>query len=202
MLSLNNTYNEEELRDFDERVRKAVGDAEYVCELKFDGLSISLRYENGELKQAVTRGDGTRGDEVTNNVKTIRSIPHRLNAKNTPPEFEVRGEIFMHKAAFLRLNENRLEAGEPTFANPRNFASGTIKLQDPAEVAKRPLDSFLYSLYSDDLEKRFKTHSESLEALKEWGFPTSEHSRICKILLKYFSISVFGIKNGTRLATK
>src|SRR5690606_22405737 len=200
MLSLNNTYNEEELRDFDERVRKAVGDAEYVCELKFDGLSISLRYENGELKQAVTRGDGTRGDEVTNNVKTIRSIPHRLNAKNTPPEFEVRGEIFMHKAAFLRLNENRLEAGEPTFANPRNFASGTIKLQDPAEVAKRPLDSFLYSLYSDDLEKRFKTHSESLEALKEWGFPTSEHSRICKNITEVFQYIRFWDKERNSLS--
>lgn len=200
MLSLNNTYNEEELRDFDERVRKAVGDVEYVCELKFDGLSISLRYENGELKQAVTRGDGSRGDEVTNNVKTIRSIPHRLKAKNTPPEFEVRGEIFMHKAAFLRLNENRQEAGEPTFANPRNFASGTIKLQDPAEVAKRPLDSFLYSLYSDDLEKRFKTHSESLEALKEWGFPTSEHSRICKNITEVFQYIRFWDKERDSLS--
>lgn len=183
MLSLSNTYNEQELRDFDERVRKAVGDVEYVCELKFDGLSISLRYEKGELKQAVTRGDGTRGDEVTNNVKTIRSIPHRLKAKNVPEVFEIRGEIFMHRAAFLKLNQNRLEAGEPTFANPRNFASGTIKLQDPAEVAKRPLDSFLYFLYADDREKRFKTHYESLEALKEWGFPTSEHSRICKSIV-------------------
>lgn len=180
MLSLSNTYNEQELRDFDERVRKAVGEVEYVCELKFDGLSISLRYENGELKRAVTRGDGMRGDDVTNNVKTIRSIPHRLKVKDIPPVFEIRGEIFMHRAAFLKLNQRRQEAGEPTFANPRNFASGTIKLQDPAEVAKRPLDSFLYFLQTDDREKHFKSHFQSLEAMSAWGFPTSEHARVCK----------------------
>jgi DNA ligase (NAD+) len=180
MLSLSNTYNEQELRDFDERVRRAVGEVEYVCELKFDGLSISLRYENGELKRAVTRGDGMRGDDVTNNVKTIRSIPHRLKVNDIPPVFEIRGEIFMHKAAFLKLNQSRQEAGEPTFANPRNFASGTIKLQDPAEVAKRPLDSFLYFLQTDDREKHFRSHSQSLEAMASWGFPTSEHAKVCQ----------------------
>jgi len=176
MLSLSNTYNEQELKDFDERVRKAIGnDVEYVCELKFDGLSISIRYEEGSLIRAITRGDGTQGDDVTNNVKTIRSIPHRLKGTGYPEVFEIRGEIFMHTAAFLRLNKNRLELGEPTFANPRNFAAGTIKLQDSSEVAKRPLDCYFYSLNTDSRYKQFKTHSESLEALKEWGFPISNH---------------------------
>jgi len=181
MLSLSNTYNEEELRDFDERVQKAIGHpVEYVCELKFDGLSISLTYENGILKQAVTRGDGTQGDEVTNNVKTIRSIPHVLKPNSYPELFEIRGEIFMHKSAFERLNKEREENGEQTYANPRNFASGTIKLQDSAEVAKRPLDCFLYFLYMDNRNRAFQTHWESLEAVKQWGFPVSNYSKLCK----------------------
>ena len=180
MLSLSNTYNEQELKDFDERVRKGVGnEVEYVCELKFDGLSISIRYENGKLARAVTRGDGTQGDDVTNNVKTIRSIPHTLKGANYPEVFEVRGEIFMRTAAFLRLNKNRLELGEPTFANPRNFAAGTIKLQDSSEVAKRPLDCYFYSLNTDSSIKQFKTHFESIEALKDWGFPISDHMASC-----------------------
>lgn len=142
MLSLGNTYNEQDLRDFDERIRKAIGNNfEYVCELKFDGLSISLTYENGKLLRAVTRGDGTKGDEVTNNIKTIHTIPHQIKAEKAPDHFEIRGEIFMHKAAFLRLNAAREELGEIPYANPRNFASGTIKMQDPKEVAKRPSDS-------------------------------------------------------------
>ncbi len=181
MLSLSNTYNEQELKDFDDRVRKIVGEnIEYICELKFDGLSISIRYENGKLIQAVTRGDGTKGDNVTNNVKTIRSIPHQLEKNDYPAIFEVRGEIFMHRAAFLRLNNNRTELGETVFANPRNFAAGTIKLQDSAEVAKRPLDCYFYFLYANNRDKLFKTHSESLLALKEWGFPISEYSSTCK----------------------
>src|SRR5690606_16161012 len=147
MLSLSNTYNEEELREFDERVRKAIGnDVEYVCELKFDGLSISILDENGRFVHAITRGDGLQGDDVTNNVKTIRNIPHVLKENNYPEIFEIRGEIFMHRAAFLRLNNNRAELGEATFANPRNFAAGTIKLQDSSLVAQRPLDCFLYFL--------------------------------------------------------
>lgn len=183
MLSLGNTYNEQDLRDFDERVRKIVGDdVEYVCELKFDGLSISLTYENGKLVQAVTRGDGTQGDEVTNNVKTIRNVPHQLRATGDaqiPNLFEIRGEIFMHHAAFLRLNEQRELAGEQTYANPRNFASGTIKLQDPKEVSKRPLDCFLYFLYADNRRQLFANHWESLQAVKSWGFHVSEHSKLC-----------------------
>ena len=177
MLSLGNTYNEQDLRDFDERVRKMVGDDfEYVCELKFDGLSISLTYENGKLARGVTRGDGTQGDIVTANVKTIRTIPHTVKGKNLPTHFEIRGEIFMHKAAFLRLNAQREEIGEVAYANPRNFASGTIKMQDSGEVAKRPLDGFIYFLYTDDHE--FKTHWESLTAVKSWGFHVCEHTKL------------------------
>ena len=178
MLSLGNTYNEQELLDFDQRIKKAIGDNfEYVVELKFDGLSMSLTYENGHLARAVTRGDGTQGDVVTENVKTIRSIPKRLHAGDYPADFEIRGEVFMHRKAFDRLNEERLENGEPAYANPRNFASGTIKLQDSAEVAKRPLDSFMYFLYTE--RRLFNTHWESLQAVKNWGFPVNDESRLC-----------------------
>lgn len=189
MLSLGNTYNEQELLDFDERIKKAIGDNfEYVAELKFDGLSMSLTYKGGKLEQAVTRGDGTQGDEVTTNVKTIRSIPKKLHEGNYPDDFEIRGEVFMHLKAFERLNDERLESGEPPYANPRNFASGTIKLQDSAEVAKRPLDSFMYFLYTE--KQLFKTHWESLQAVKSWGFPVNDESRLCaniEDVLKFIS---------------
>ena len=178
MLSLGNTYNEQELLDFDERIKKAIGNNfEYVCELKFDGLSMSLTYKDGKLEQAVTRGDGTQGDEVTTNVKTIRSIPKKLPEGDYPNDFEIRGEVFMHLKAFERLNDERIENGEPPYANPRNFASGTIKLQDSTEVAKRPLDSFMYFLYTE--KQLFKTHWESLQAVKSWGFPVNNESRLC-----------------------
>ncbi len=178
MLSLGNTYSEQELLDFDQRVKKAIGDNfEYVCELKFDGLSMSLTYEDGKLARAVTRGDGVQGDEVTTNVRTIHSIPKRLDEGDYPQHFEIRGEVFMHLKAFERLNEERIENGEVPYANPRNFASGTIKLQDSSEVAKRPLDSFMYFLYTDKL--LFKTHWESLQAVKSWGFPVNSHSKLC-----------------------
>jgi len=189
MLSLGNTYNEQELLDFDERIKKAIGDNfEYVCELKFDGLSMSLTYKDGKLEQAVTRGDGTQGDEVTTNVKTIRSIPKKLNEGDYPDDFEIRGEVFMHLKAFERLNNERIENGEPPYANPRNFASGTIKLQDSTEVAKRPLDSFMYFLYTE--KQLFKTHWESLQAVKSWGFPVNDESRLCgniQEVLKFIS---------------
>lgn len=176
MLSLGNTYNEQDLRDFDERVRKAIGnDFEYVCELKFDGLSMSLTYQDGKLLRAVTRGDGTQGDDVTANVKTIQTIPHALKGQ-LPPIFEIRGEVFMHRAAFERLNKEREELGEQPYANPRNFAAGTVKMQDSAEVRKRPLDCFLYAFYSDG--NVFKNHWDSLQTLKKWGFHTSEHSKL------------------------
>jgi len=178
MLSLGNTYNEQELLDFDQRIRKAIGDNfEYVCELKFDGLSMSLTYEEGKLVRAVTRGDGVQGDEVTTNVRTIHSIPKHIAESDYPAYFEMRGEIFMHLKAFERLNNERIENGEVPYANPRNFASGTIKLQDSGEVAKRPLDSFMYFLYTD--KPLFKTHWESLQVVKSWGFPVNEHSKLC-----------------------
>jgi DNA ligase (NAD+) len=179
MLSLGNTYNEQELIDFDQRIKKAIGDNfEYVCELKFDGLSMSLTYEEGKLVRAVTRGDGIQGDDVTTNVKTISTIPKRLQPGDYPTHFEIRGEVFMHLKAFERLNTERIENGETPYANPRNFASGTIKMQDSAEVAKRPLDCFLYFLYTD--RPLFKTHWESLEAVKSWGFQVNNHSRLCR----------------------
>ena len=178
MLSLGNTYSEQELLDFDQRIRKAIGDNfEYVCELKFDGLSMSLTYEEGKLVRAVTRGDGVQGDEVTTNVRTIHSIPKHIAESDYPAYFEMRGEIFMHLKAFERLNNERIENGEVPYANPRNFASGTIKLQDSGEVAKRPLDSFMYFLYTD--KPLFKTHWESLQTVKSWGFPVNEHSKLC-----------------------
>ncbi|MFT6815565.1 MAG: DNA ligase (NAD+) [Sphingobacteriales bacterium] len=177
MLSLGNTYSEEELIEFDQRIRKEIGDNfEYVCELKFDGLAVSLTYKNGVLDKAVTRGDGTQGDVVTANVKTIKTLPIALKEKGYPEEFEVRGEIFMHKAAFAKLNEDRVLNSEQPYANPRNFASGTIKMQDSAVVAKRPLDCFLYFYVGEEL---FSTHLESLKALKEWGFRVSDHHKLC-----------------------
>jgi DNA ligase (NAD+) len=177
MLSLGNTYNEQELVDFDQRIRKAIGDNfEYVCELKFDGLSMSLTYVDGKLSRAVTRGDGTQGDDVTTNVRTIHTIPKKLTAGHYPDLFEIRGEVFMHLKAFERLNKERVDNGEVPYANPRNFASGTMKLQDSAEVARRPLDCFLYGLYTE--KTLFKTHWESLEAVKSWGFHVDNHSRL------------------------
>lgn len=179
MLSLGNTYNEQDLKEFDERVRKAIGENfEYVCELKFDGLSLSLTYENGKLLRAVTRGDGTKGDDVTSNAKTIQTIPKHIKASGYPEMFEIRGEVFIHKPAFERLNSERFENNEVLYANPRNFASGTLKMQDSGEVAKRPLDCFLYFLYTE--KQLYKTHWESLQAVKKWGFHICEHNTLCK----------------------
>lgn len=179
MLSLGNTYNEQDLIDFDNRIRKMIGDDfEYVCELKYDGAAISLTYHDGKFFQAVTRGDGTQGDNVTNNIRTISSIPKRLHGNEIPPVFEIRGEVIMHRKAFDLLNKEREELLQVPYANPRNFAAGTIKLQDSAEVARRPLDCFLYSLMGSRLP--FKTHWESLEAARSWGFNISSHSKICK----------------------
>ena len=142
MLSLGNTYSEQELRDFDQRVRKVTGDGvQYVCELKYDGTSISLTYTGGALTQAVTRGDGVKGDDVTANVRTIRTIPLQLHG-DYPAEFEIRGEILMPFSVFNRLNQEKAEAGEPLFAIPRNAAAGTLKLQNSSQVAKRNLDCF------------------------------------------------------------
>lgn len=183
MLSLSNSYNEEDLIDFDRRAREGLGltgglfaeTLTYVCELKFDGLSISLRYVDGKLQQAVTRGDGVQGDDVTTNVRTIGSVP--LSLKGTyPADFEIRGEIFMPRPVFDRINNEREEIGESPLANPRNAASGTMKMQDSRVVASRKLDCFLYNLIGTDLQ--FKTHYESLQAAKAWGFKISPESRL------------------------
>lgn len=192
MLSLGNTYNENDLIEFDQRIKKAIGDGfEYVAELKFDGLAISLTYQKGKLVKAVTRGDGTQGDDVTANVKTIKSIPHQLKPGNYPDEFEIRGEIFMHKKTFEKLNAklrkelelkgfDEDEIAEKLYKNPRNFASGTLKQQDSAEVAKRPLDAFLYFLYSDNPVA--ETHFDSLKIASSWGFQVSDHYKLCHTL--------------------
>lgn len=179
MLSLTNTYNEGELRDFDNRIRKETNlEPEYVCELKFDGVSISLTYENGELKHAVTRGDGVQGDDVTANVKTIRSIPLKLRGEGWPAEFEIRGEIVMPYEAFRKLNAERAANGEEPMANPRNTTSGTVKMQDSSVVAKRGLDAYFYFVPSQI--RLTESHSHNLELAASWGFKTSEHTRVCK----------------------
>lgn len=197
MLSLGNTYNEADLLEFDQRIKKAIGENfEYVAELKFDGLAISLTYHQGKLIRAVTRGDGTQGDDVTANVKTIKSIPHQLKPGNYPNDFEIRGEIFMHKKTFQKLNSNLRkelelkgfdedEITEKLYKNPRNFASGTLKQQDSAEVAKRPLDAYLYFLYSDI--PIAENHFESLKIAASWGFQVSDHYQLCPKLEEVLS---------------
>ena len=169
MLSLGNTYSEEELIDFDERVKKGLhGPYEYVCELKYDGVAIGLTYADGKLVRAVTRGDGEQGDDVTTNVKTIKSIPLKLRGNSHPKEFEIRGEIFMTRSSFTKINKEREEIGEPPLANPRNAASGTLKMQDSNVVANRNLSCYFYFMLGEDLP--FKGHYENLQAAKEWGF--------------------------------
>ncbi len=178
MLSLSNSYSLEEIKEFDARVRKTIGhETEYVCELKYDGLAISLSYEKGILTQAVTRGDGVQGDDVTQNVKTIRSIPLKLRG-DYPPEFEIRGEILMPRAEFERLNREREEIGDAPFANPRNAAAGSLKMQDPKEVAKRKLDAFLYYIPHD--LSGITTHYDALKKAKSWGLKISDNMAICR----------------------
>ncbi|MGM9508647.1 NAD-dependent DNA ligase LigA [Larkinella sp. GY13] len=179
MLSLGNTYSEAELTEFDVRVQKGLNGAayEYICELKFDGVALSLAYENGILVRGVTRGDGVRGDDITANVRTIRTLPLKINGSNVPPLFEVRGEGFLPLAEFERINREREDIGEPLLANPRNAASGTFKQQDSGAVAKRRLDCYLYSFLSDP--EVFETHEESLVVMKQWGFNVSPTWRKC-----------------------
>ena len=180
MLSLGNTYSEGEVQDFYERVRRGLNENfELVCELKYDGTSISLTYENGVLVRAVTRGDGEKGDDVTANVKTIRSIPLRLHG-NYPSNFEIRGEILMPWSVFDELNREREEQEEQLFANPRNAASGTLKLQNSKMVASRKLDAYFYYLLGEDLPANL--HSENLKTAHSWGFKISEATKICKSL--------------------
>jgi DNA ligase (NAD+) len=180
MLSLGNTYSEGEIRDFYERTTRALNERfEIVAELKYDGSSISLIYENGRLARAVTRGDGTHGDDVTANIKTIRSIPLKLHG-DYPEKFEIRGEVLLPRAEFERLNKEREEQEEPLFANPRNAASGTLKQQNPAIVAERRLDAYLYYLLGESLPS--DTHFGNLEAARSWGFKIPDVMRICKNL--------------------
>lgn len=182
MLSLSNSYSVEDMIDFDRKVREGLGhttdgqEIEYVCELKFDGLSISLIYENGKLLQAITRGDGVQGDEVTTNAKTIKSVPLTLHG-DFPRRFEIRGEVYMPRPVFDAINKEREEIGDTPMANPRNAASGTMKMQDSAQVAKRRLDCFLYNVLGESLP--FKTHFESIQAAKSWGFRISEEAKLC-----------------------
>lgn len=185
MLSLGNTYSEEEVTDFYERVRKSLNeDFEICCEIKFDGTSISLTYENGKLVRAVTRGDGVKGDDVTNNVKTIRTIPLVLKGDNYPKEFEIRGEILMPWEVFEKLNKEREAREEPLFANPRNAASGTLKLQNSSVVASRKLDAYLYYLLGDNLP--CDGHYENLQEARKWGFKISDTTRKVKTLQEVF----------------
>ena len=179
MLSLGNTYSTEELQEFDNRVKKLLGHQQYqyFCELKFDGVALSITYQNGVLTQAVTRGDGTRGDDITNNARTIRTLPLRIKANDLPEIFEVRGEVFMPNEVFHKLNAEREASGEIPLANPRNTASGTLKMQDSTVVAKRSLDCFIYSLMGDNLP--FLTHSDSIKALQDWGFNVSQTYAQC-----------------------
>lgn len=185
MLSLGNTYSEEELFEFDKRVRKTVSDRlEYVCELKFDGVAIGITYEDGELTRAVTRGDGMQGDEVTHNIRTIRSIPLKIDKEGVPPLFEVRGEVFMPHASFVMLNREKEENGEALFANPRNAASGSLKLQDSTLTAKRSLDCYIYGLLGDTIP--YDNHYGNLMVLKKWGFKVNTYTRVYESMEQVF----------------
>ncbi len=186
MLSLANAYSESEVKDFDARIRKIIEtDFEYVCELKFDGSSISITYENGKLSRAVTRGDGTRGDIVTDNIRTIRSVPLTLRGNDYPESFEVRGEVLMPFKVFEKLNEEREKAGEPLLANPRNTAAGTLKMQNSALVASRQLDAYFYYILGENLPE--DGHFEMLQKAKSWGFKISDATQRCSNLDEVFA---------------
>ncbi len=178
MYSLSNSYSKEELEDWETRIKKLVdGKVEYVCELKYDGASISLTYINGKLDRAVTRGDGFQGDDVTNNVKTIRSVPLKLKG-DYPDKFHIRGEIVLPYEGFTKMNAERVEAGEEPYANPRNTASGSLKLQDSAEVARRPLDCLLYTIAGSKI--KISSQFEGLKKAREWGFKVPQQSELKK----------------------
>lgn len=198
MLSLGNTYSESEVADFFNRAAKLIDEPfEIVCELKFDGVSISLNYEDGMLVRAVTRGDGVNGDDVTANVKTIRAIPLRLQGDDYPASFEIRGEILLPWESFDRMNKEREEQEEALFANPRNAASGTLKLQNPAEVAKRQLDTYLYYLLGENLP--CDGHYENLQKAKSWGFKVSDAMRKCKSMDEVFDFIHYWDKERSKL---
>jgi len=202
MLSLGNSYSKEEIADFETRIKKLVEDEiEYVCELKYDGVAIGITYVDGKLTRALTRGDGSQGDDITTNVKTIKSIPLQLMGNDYPKEFEIRGEIFLPKAVFEELNREREEIGEQLYANARNTASGTIKMQDSAVVAQRKLDSYLYFVLGENLP--FKKHYESIETAGKWGFkvPSAKDNFIkkCKNIDEIFDFINYWDKKRNEL---
>jgi len=186
MYSLDNSYSKEDLLEWEQRLQRVLGNValDYTCELKYDGASISITYENGKLLRAVTRGDGFQGDEVTNNIKTIKSIPLQLKG-NYPANFDIRGEIILPFAGFEKMNQELIEIGEAPYSNPRNTASGSLKLQDSAEVSKRPLDCLLYSVIANNLS--FKTHFESLEYARNWGFKVPNEAKLATNLESVFA---------------
>lgn len=185
MYSLDNSYSKEDLLDWENRVQKVLGnvDLQYTCELKYDGASISITYENGKLVQALTRGDGFQGDEVTNNIKTIKSVPLRLKG-NYPERFDIRGEIILPFAGFEKMNQELIEIGETPYSNPRNTASGSLKLQDSAEVAKRPLECLLYFVTGNNLP--FKSQFEGLESARNWGFKVPAEAKLVHNMQEVF----------------
>lgn len=186
MYSLDNSYSKEDLLDWENRIQKVLGNVpiEYTCELKYDGASISITYENGKLKRAVTRGDGFQGDDVTANIKTIKSIPLKLKGNEYPERFDIRGEIILPFAGFEKMNQDLIEIGETPYSNPRNTASGSLKLQDSSEVAKRPLDCLLYFLIGNNLP--FNSQFEGLEIARKWGFKAPIETRLTKNLEEVF----------------
>ncbi|WP_306352489.1 NAD-dependent DNA ligase LigA [Flavobacterium sp. '19STA2R22 D10 B1'] len=186
MYSLDNSYSKDDLLDWEKRIQKVLGDVplEYTCELKYDGASISITYENGVLSRAVTRGDGFQGDDVTNNIKTIRSIPLQLKG-DYPAHFEIRGEIVLPIAGFMKMNQELIEIGETPYSNPRNTASGSLKLQDSSEVAKRPLDCLLYFIIGNDLP--FSTQYDGLKKARSWGFKAPNEAKLAKNLDEVFA---------------
>ena len=185
MYSLDNSYSIEDLQDWETRIQKVLGDVplEFTCELKYDGASISISYENGRLVRAVTRGDGFQGDDVTNNIKTIKAVPIHLKG-DFPDKFDIRGEIILPFAGFEKMNQELIEIGETPYSNPRNTASGSLKLQDSAEVAKRPLDCLLYFVIGNNLP--FKTQFEGLQKARDWGFKVPTQSKLAKNLNEVF----------------
>jgi DNA ligase (NAD+) len=190
MYSLDNSYSKEDLVEWENRIQKVLGNVslEYVCELKYDGASISITYENGKLKRAVTRGDGFQGDDVTNNIKTIKSIPLQLTG-NFPNKFDIRGEIILPFAGFEKMNQELIDIGETPYSNPRNTASGSLKLQDSSEVSKRPLDCLLYFIIGQNLP--ISSQIESLESARSWGFKVPNETRLAKSLNQVFQFIDF-----------
>lgn len=190
MYSLDNSYSKEDLLDWETRAQKILGNVslEFTCELKYDGASISISYENGKLKRAVTRGDGFQGDDVTNNIKTIKAVPIQLKG-DYPEKFDIRGEIILPFAGFEKMNQELIEIGETPYSNPRNTASGSLKLQDSAEVAKRPLDCLLYTIVGNNLP--FQSQFEGLEKARQWGFKVPLQSRLAKSMDEVFEFITY-----------